>query len=73
MNSETNQGQKNISVSRIIGYFLLIPPSISIFLFVGQLINPAKFMFAFWTANHASYFGLMALAGAYLIKSNNNA
>lgn len=81
---ETEQG---INVSTIIGYILLIPPLLSILLFVAQLFSEdrllKRLMFTFWTGDYAGdhgggftsalplYFGLMAIAGAYLIKNNN--
>jgi hypothetical protein len=69
MSDERNQPGNRI-VSSIIGYLLLVPPVVSVFLFLARLIDPRKFMFILWTGDHALYVGLMAIAGAYLIKGN---
>lgn len=75
---------------KIIGYLLLTPSVISVFIFLIQLISKndllKHFLETSWTgeynfsldgggAGYTSalpiYFGLMAIAGAYLIKDKN--
>lgn len=89
---------RKINVEKIIGYILLAPAIISVFLFLYQLVglktdynhyNDTLFNFvsSCWTGKLYSsdaggsggytsalpfYFGLMAIAGAYLIKNNKN-
>ena len=74
MNGERKSTENKISLSSIIGYLLLVPPVVSIFLFLVYLLDPRKIklMITLWSGNNALYFGLMAIAGAYLIKDKNN-
>ena len=72
----------NITI-KIIGFFLIAPAVISVFLFISQLIGPSennginKFLYSAWIGGNGYtsplplYFGLMAIAGAYLLKENN--
>jgi hypothetical protein len=84
---------KKINVSKVLGYIILIPPLISVVLFVMELIEVDNgilntFRFTSWTGDYflnqvqteggggytsalPFYFGLMAIAGAYLIKDKN--
>lgn len=70
-------------MTKIIGYTLLSPALLSVFMFLIQLFAKDKifrnFMYTIWTGTYGDssggytsalplYFGLMALAGAYLIK-----
>jgi hypothetical protein len=86
MNTENNQTTEPGNFSRIIGYILLVPPLLSVLLFLAQLLSGdkllMKFIYTFWTGqldlNNGGgftsalplYFGLMAIAGAYLIKDS---
>lgn len=72
------------STSQVIGYFLLTPPLASIIIFFielfsnGQLKLFKSLKYSIWTGDFSDgggfmsalpvYFGLMAIAGAYLIK-----
>jgi hypothetical protein len=76
-----------INISKIVGYVLLIPPFISIGIFLAQLFSEEtlyleEFLSTIWTGDYYGegggftsalpfYFGLMAIAGAYLIKDSN--
>jgi hypothetical protein len=86
MNTESKQTTTPVNVSRIIGYILLVPPLLSILLFLGQLFSEdeklERFGSTLWTGSTGGgaggytsalpfYFGLMAIAGAYLIKDRN--
>jgi hypothetical protein len=73
-------------VTKIIGYILLSPSLVSVIMFLAQLFTGDKlfknFMYTIWTGDFSGeggggytsalpfYFGLMAIAGAYLIKDN---
>jgi hypothetical protein len=90
MNTETTEKVEEtqlFNVSKFIGYILLVPPSLSVILFLAQLFSDDKklnkFLFSIWTGDYTGnpggggftsalpfYFGLMAIAGAYLIKDN---
>ena len=75
---------KKDDITKIIGYILITPALISVLLFVGQLLTKENLLInmtvgSSWTGNsfgdsygHTSalpfYFGLMGIAGAYLIK-----
>ena len=77
---------ENKEIPKIVGYVLLTPALISVILFVMQFMtgeNLLKNMAigSSWTGNDAGdtfgytsalpfYFGLMAIAGAYLIKDD---
>ena len=76
---------KKISLRKIVGYLLLLPPLISVFVFVlaefkltvgNNSFNELKYSLGVgigenYTSALPFYFGLMAIAGAYLIKDNN--
>ena len=75
----------NKTIEKILGWMLLAPPLISVFIFLAQLFSESKmlrkFLYTIWTGEHGEhggytsalplYFGLMAIAGAYLIKDSN--
>ncbi|MBL7863163.1 MAG: hypothetical protein JNJ65_18530 [Cyclobacteriaceae bacterium] len=81
---------KDSIIQKVIGYILLIPPILSVALFVlqiyfGQELKvfniTSPFFLSAWTGfiggtggGYTSllplYFGIMAIAGAYLIKEN---
>ena len=58
-----------IDVTKIIGYILLSPALVSVVMFIAPAVNftteEKKF---FFDIVPQTYFGLMAIAGAYLIK-----
>jgi hypothetical protein len=76
----------NNLIQKIIGYILLSPALLSVVLFFAQLFLwdrlLQKFLFTIWTGDYVGeqgggftsalpfYFGLMAIAGAYLIKDS---
>lgn len=69
----------NTNIEKIIGYILLVPVVLSVLVFIGTAFGSTKsFVFTYlseaWIGDSDStsqlpiYFGLMAIAGAYLIK-----
>ena len=72
-------------ISTVVGYILLTPPLIGVFLFLKTLFfkSDSDFLINFWQTRFWSggfenggfsspmpiYLGLMAIAGAYLIKN----
>jgi hypothetical protein len=86
METQNDQKRTPLRISKIVGYILLIPPLLSVFLFLAQLFSEdkllqKKFSFTFWVGyirdvgGHTSalpfYFGLMAIAASYLIRDSN--
>ena len=58
-------------VTKIIGYFILIPALFSLFSFIitsGGFTSAPELKKLFFEDVPQPYFGLMAIAGAYLIK-----
>lgn len=69
----------NFDLIEVIGYILLIPPLLSVIYFTGSLFgidfNNILDKLPYGNALISSlpvYLGLMAIAGAYLIKPNRN-
>lgn len=87
--------KKGNGIQKVLGYILLFPSVLSVFIFVAQLFNEdsllQQFKYSIWTgyldlgfskfegqrggggftSALPFYFGLMAIAGAYLIKDSN--
>lgn len=69
---------ENKEIPKIVGYVLLTPPLLSVLLFLGQFLTGYDALIDMskgygWTGNTSPlpiYFGLMAIAGAYLIKDH---
>jgi hypothetical protein len=71
MNSEPNRVRNQLSIGSIIGYVLLIPPVLSVFLFIAQMLDARRFLPGIWIGNNALYLAAMAIAAAYLIKGRS--
>jgi hypothetical protein len=71
----------------VMGFILITPGAISVYIFVSQLFSSSeivamdqlnKFSLFLWVGRDGStsalplYFGLMSIAGAYLIKENKD-
>lgn len=85
--TENKQPKQNIRLERIFGNILIIPPIISVLLFLLNLINKdigdipeMRNLSSKWTGNYDSggytsaapiYLGLMAIAGAILLKGTD--
>lgn len=84
---EITKEKKQVKATKVIGYILLTPSLISVLLFLVVLPNWNDPFFTAWTGNIVTwdqqtangytsalplYVGLMALAGAYLIKDKIN-
>lgn len=79
---------KETIIVKLTGYILLIPALLSVLLFIAKLLDIgtpiSTFSFTAWSGYYNAnlgggytsalplYFGLMAIAGAYLIKDNKS-
>lgn len=57
-------------VTKIIGYILLTPGLVSVLTFVCGIFSGENLLNEVLKVSDILYFGLMAIAGAYLIKDN---
>ena len=76
------ENQTEPSISTVVGYILLLPPIAGVALFIYTLFGEGAYLASFskgsfWSGNYDNggfsstipiYLGLMAIAGAYLIK-----
>ena len=75
--------ENEINISTVVGYILLTPPILGVLLFILTLIGDGAYFSSFsigsfWSGSYSAgggfsstipiYLGLMAIAGAYLIK-----
>ena len=79
------ENENEINISAVLGYILLTPPIIGVAIFILTLLGDGSYLSSFsigsfWSGSRGDdggysspipiYLGLMAIAGAYLIKDN---